>query len=180
MTARREAFVAVVLVSVLGAGREAEAQFIDFGYCGDGLCLGIEDCSSCTGDCGVCPSCGDGACNGAEDCGTCAGDCGACPACAPWFRTVTRSGAFTGDFVSASAYAFARVGGGDGTIANVVDVSSDATLFGHYQPLLHIRSHGDSNGAAASGVVSARFVGFDLSTRRPRRLAAWSTGPGRT
>jgi hypothetical protein len=40
-----------------------------------------EDCRTCPGDCGKCPSgpkCGDGKCSGAETCATCAADCGAC------------------------------------------------------------------------------------------------------
>jgi hypothetical protein len=47
--------------------------------CGDASCNGAETCTSCSGDCGACPtSCGNGACEAAEDCTTCAADCGAC------------------------------------------------------------------------------------------------------
>lgn len=51
--------------------------------CGDGVCQGLESCSSCPGDCGVCtpPSpdvCGDGECTGSESCTTCGADCGRC------------------------------------------------------------------------------------------------------
>jgi hypothetical protein len=53
--------------------------------CGDGVCNGDEDCTSCSADCGQCdpePSCGDGRCNGAETCTTCSTDCGPCaPVC---------------------------------------------------------------------------------------------------
>ncbi|MFN2378240.1 MAG: metallophosphoesterase [Candidatus Binatia bacterium] len=48
--------------------------------CGDGLCGGSEDGTSCSRDCGAAPFCGDGACNGAETPCSCAGDCGAPPA----------------------------------------------------------------------------------------------------
>jgi hypothetical protein len=48
--------------------------------CGDGVCNGDEDCSTCPNDCGQCqPRCGDGICNGLETCRSCPGDCGACP-----------------------------------------------------------------------------------------------------
>src|SRR3989339_238075 len=49
--------------------------------CGDGSCNGLETCSTCETDCGVCiapPSCGDGSCNNGETCSTCENDCGAC------------------------------------------------------------------------------------------------------
>jgi Trypsin len=51
--------------------------------CGDGLCQGLEGCSSCPGDCGACPPpppnvCGDGNCTGGESCSTCGTDCGRC------------------------------------------------------------------------------------------------------
>ena len=37
---------------------------------------------SCETDCGACaPFCGDGKCLGGEDCKSCEGDCGECPAC---------------------------------------------------------------------------------------------------
>ena len=46
--------------------------------CGNGICDGTEDCTTCPGDCGDC--CGNGECqqNLAEDCETCPGDCGSC------------------------------------------------------------------------------------------------------
>ncbi len=48
--------------------------------CGDGTCAGAETCVSCTKDCGACPpACGDGTCAGAETCQSCVKDCGACP-----------------------------------------------------------------------------------------------------
>jgi cysteine-rich repeat protein len=38
-------------------------------YCDDGICNGLETCSSCPGDCGACPYCGDGVVNqGSEEC----------------------------------------------------------------------------------------------------------------
>lgn len=47
--------------------------------CGDGLCQGLESCSSCPQDCNVgCPPpprCGDGVCNGTETTRSCPGDC---------------------------------------------------------------------------------------------------------
>jgi len=49
--------------------------------CGDGTCHLSEDCSTCSDDCGACPSCGDEECNGDETCDTCSDDCGACPSC---------------------------------------------------------------------------------------------------
>ncbi|MEK6964445.1 MAG: hypothetical protein AABX70_08555 [Nanoarchaeota archaeon] len=48
-------------------------------FCGDRLCNGLETCSSCSSDCGVCPpKCGDGSCNGNETCSSCSLDCGSC------------------------------------------------------------------------------------------------------
>ncbi|MBI5061274.1 MAG: hypothetical protein HZB67_03090 [Candidatus Aenigmarchaeota archaeon] len=50
-------------------------------FCGDHSCGGGESCSSCSQDCGACPSCGDGSCNGNETCSTCPSDCGVCVVC---------------------------------------------------------------------------------------------------
>ena len=50
--------------------------------CGDAICNGVENCSTCADDCGECPPepvCGDAVCNGLENCSSCALDCGACP-----------------------------------------------------------------------------------------------------
>jgi hypothetical protein len=48
--------------------------------CGDHVCNGNENCSTCSSDCGSCASvCGDQTCNGAENCTTCVTDCGQCP-----------------------------------------------------------------------------------------------------
>lgn len=48
-------------------------------YCGDSVCVSPESCSTCPGDCGVCPiTCGNGVCDGGESCSTCPGDCGSC------------------------------------------------------------------------------------------------------
>ncbi len=47
--------------------------------CGDGLCGGNENTTSCSRDCPAAPVCGDQACNGTENSCTCAGDCGAPP-----------------------------------------------------------------------------------------------------
>ncbi len=50
--------------------------------CGDGRCELIEDCASCARDCGVCSFCGNGVCEdagGFETCINCAADCGTCP-----------------------------------------------------------------------------------------------------
>lgn len=51
--------------------------------CGDSVCDGNEDCTSCTADCGECPpECGNGTCEVGEDCEVCAKDCGNCaPTC---------------------------------------------------------------------------------------------------
>ena len=49
--------------------------------CGDSLCVAAENCTTCSQDCGACPSpeCGDSICAGSESCSTCPGDCGLCP-----------------------------------------------------------------------------------------------------
>jgi len=46
--------------------------------CGDAVCNGAEDTSTCSSDCGLPLSlyCGDAVCNGAEDALTCSLDCG--------------------------------------------------------------------------------------------------------
>jgi Plexin repeat len=57
--------------------------------CGDGVCNGVETCSSCERDCGPCPPppdvpvelfCGDSICTSSrgENCTTCSADCGPC------------------------------------------------------------------------------------------------------
>jgi len=51
----------------------------DESNCGDGVCEGVESCSSCAPDCGLCEYCGDGTCNAGETCNTCSNDCGTCP-----------------------------------------------------------------------------------------------------
>ena len=43
--------------------------------CGDGVCGDLEDCSSCSEDCGTCAVCGDGECTGDETIETCPDDC---------------------------------------------------------------------------------------------------------
>ena len=67
-------------------------------YCGDGYCDEGESCSSCSQDCGTCPTgggkktggggtggggfseyCGNGKCAETENCSTCPHDCGICP-----------------------------------------------------------------------------------------------------
>jgi len=77
----------------------------DITYCGDNVCEGSEDCSTCVADCGDClidgeycdspdecigdycvnnfcssdiTYCGDNVCEGSEDCSTCYTDCGKC------------------------------------------------------------------------------------------------------
>jgi len=42
--------------------------------CGDGVCSGSENCTTCAKDCGACV-CGDGFCTGSESMATCPGDC---------------------------------------------------------------------------------------------------------
>ncbi len=57
-------------------------DFSDFGYCGDGLCIGDEDYLSCPEDCEapiIPPFCGDYICRDNETCLTCPFDCGECP-----------------------------------------------------------------------------------------------------
>src|SRR5262249_47268956 len=49
--------------------------------CGNGVCAGTENCSTCPADCGACGWCGDGFCNAGENCNTCPDDCGDCPNC---------------------------------------------------------------------------------------------------
>lgn len=56
-------------------------------YCGDGNCDSTESCSSCSEDCGACPTpehyCGDGICSQDEHCSDCPSDCGECPEIEP-------------------------------------------------------------------------------------------------
>jgi DNA-binding beta-propeller fold protein YncE len=50
-------------------------------FCGDGICSGFDECSTCPEDCGFScqPSfCGDGICQSGESCSTCSADCGSC------------------------------------------------------------------------------------------------------
>jgi hypothetical protein len=48
-------------------------------FCGDGVCDGNEDCTSCSADCGSpCPPDGDGVCEIGESCTTSPADCGSC------------------------------------------------------------------------------------------------------
>jgi hypothetical protein len=52
-----------------------------FYICGDGVCSGFDECSSCPEDCGFScePSfCGDGICQSGESCSSCSTDCGNC------------------------------------------------------------------------------------------------------
>jgi len=47
--------------------------------CGDGMCEGVEDCTSCAADCGECEEmCGNATCGSGETCATCPADCGPC------------------------------------------------------------------------------------------------------
>ena len=47
--------------------------------CGDNVCsAGVENCFSCSGDCGVCDNCGDSICSQTESCVSCNQDCGPC------------------------------------------------------------------------------------------------------
>ena len=57
-------------------------DFSDFGYCGDGLCIGDENETNCPADCGapiIPPFCGDYICRNNETCLTCPFDCRVCP-----------------------------------------------------------------------------------------------------
>ncbi len=92
--------------NIQGAGRvDALAAFNFLSPCGDGVCTGTETCTTCSADCGTCPTeycgngvcgtgedsttcpadcplpevCGNAVCAGGETCSTCAADCGACP-----------------------------------------------------------------------------------------------------
>ncbi len=59
--------------------------------CGDTMCSGDEDCTSCAADCGQCPNidtCGNSACDPNEHCGTCEEDCNACASPAPTLARV--------------------------------------------------------------------------------------------
>jgi len=58
-------------------------EVIQPNQCGNGLCEPVEDCQSCSADCGTCPPiCGDGDCQAEEDCSNCPQDCGEClPIC---------------------------------------------------------------------------------------------------
>jgi len=47
--------------------------------CGDLICNGLEDCSTCAIDCGNCHECGDDVCDFDETCVNCELDCGVCP-----------------------------------------------------------------------------------------------------
>jgi hypothetical protein len=54
-------------------------------YCGDNVCTAtVEDCTTCSQDCGICPIteyCGDNICTSTnENCTTCSQDCGICEA----------------------------------------------------------------------------------------------------
>jgi hypothetical protein len=46
--------------------------------CGDGICTGSENCSSCKQDCGVCSFCPNSKCEEFETCAICPQDCGTC------------------------------------------------------------------------------------------------------
>jgi len=53
----------------------------DVSFCGDSICEGSENCSSCPLDCGLCPLfCGNDICEDGENCSSCPLDCGVCPA----------------------------------------------------------------------------------------------------
>jgi cysteine-rich repeat protein len=65
---------------MLIVGNENGQVYAFAGFCGDGMCEGMETCETCPEDCGECPpECGDGVCNGDETCETCPEDCGECP-----------------------------------------------------------------------------------------------------
>jgi subtilisin family serine protease len=92
-------------------------------YCGDKICNGLETCTTCSTDCGVCPpSCGDHTCNGTETCTTCSTDCGACPPPPP---APTGCAAEPAQVIS---YGTTRVGGGTTTSTHtawVIDTGID-------------------------------------------------------
>lgn len=49
------------------------------GTCGNGKCDSGENCETCPGDCGACPTlCGNGTCEAGETCTSCPDDCGQC------------------------------------------------------------------------------------------------------
>lgn len=91
---RRKAAMATVLsavliiavISFLVFSNSVKAQQSETngnnGNCGDGTCIGGENCTNCPSDCGSCDNtrCGNGVCDGGELCTTCPSDCGACPA----------------------------------------------------------------------------------------------------
>ena len=59
-----------------GDGCSSVCQFEE--YCGNGICVAMETCSSCPADCGSCPTCGNGVCDSGETCSSCPADCGPC------------------------------------------------------------------------------------------------------
>ncbi|HEV8577641.1 MAG TPA: hypothetical protein VGX68_01055 [Thermoanaerobaculia bacterium] len=65
--------------SLLQASPETMKYVIPYD-CGDGVCSGFDECSTCPEDCGFCEPvyCGDGICQSEESCSTCPGDCGEC------------------------------------------------------------------------------------------------------
>jgi hypothetical protein len=64
-----------------GSNANCSATVTPAPYCGDKTCNNGETCTTCPGDCGVCPvtpACGDNVCSSSETCTTCPGDCGMC------------------------------------------------------------------------------------------------------
>jgi hypothetical protein len=178
-----------LLATMAGATREAEARIctpdpsgfyycLDFGWCGDGLCIGVENTSTCPTDCGTGPVCGDGVCNGVEDCGTCAGDCGACPPCAPWARSFSAAGSFFGDYVSGFSSFSAGVNAAGGTFSDAIDLLVDSVILGNYFELVQVGVHGTANGGTANGDVLVQVFGFDIYP--PTSTTGGTVGPSWT
>lgn len=62
--------------------RPETVKSTELNFCGDGVCSGFDECSTCPEDCGFScqPAfCGDGICQSEESCSSCSSDCGNCP-----------------------------------------------------------------------------------------------------
>ena len=84
---------ALVALVVAGCGSRSDLDYGDGGLaeggllagCGDGVCDGTESCTTCSVDCGVCPTCGNGVCDASETCSSCPRDCSVCASCGDGF-----------------------------------------------------------------------------------------------
>jgi len=83
MPTRKPILSAVLLCSaaVLSMGNDGGCGGSSTQYCGDGVCGGGEDSTSCSADCPITGYCGDGICNVGESAASCSLDCGVDPDC---------------------------------------------------------------------------------------------------